>query len=193
VTSGPRFASHSDPALEEAFAMSSRIPWVERTFDFEFPAELHPEILERLRGTPARIDDRIRSVPPAILTQRDDVGWSIQENVGHLLVVEELWLGRLDDYDNDAPALRPADMSNRQTHERQFNQEPMESVLADFCRERLKLVGRLERLPPQRFGQPAHHPRLNQAMRIVDMMYFIAEHDDYHLVRISELIRKLSV
>ena len=76
--------------------MQRRVPWAERTFNFDFPAELHPELLERLRGTPARIDERVRTLPAAVFTQRDDVGWSIQENIGHLFVAEELWFGRLD-------------------------------------------------------------------------------------------------
>jgi hypothetical protein len=37
----------------------------------------------------------------------------------------------------------------------------------------------------------ALHPRLKVNMRLVDMLYFQAEHDDYHLTRISELRRSL--
>jgi hypothetical protein len=31
------------------------------------------------------------------------------------------------------------------------------------------------------------HPRLKQPMRLVDHLYFAAEHDDHHLARIWEL------
>ena len=96
------------------------------------------------------------------------------------------------DYERGADVLRPADMSNRRTRERNFNQESTETVVGDFRRVRAELIERFERIEPQRFAQSAHHPRLNQPMRIVDMMFFIAEHDDYHLARISELIRKLT-
>ena len=51
----------------------------------------------------------------------------------------------------------------------------------------MKLVRRLEQLDADRFGQTAIHPRLEQPMRIVDLIYFMAEHDDYHLARITEL------
>ncbi|MFQ5806002.1 MAG: DinB family protein [Phycisphaerae bacterium] len=171
--------------------MADRIPWTERTFDFGFPVGLYHEILERIRGTPARVEELVRAVPKEIMTRRDGNAWSIQENVGHLLDVEELWLGRLDDYDHGAQALRPADMTNRQTHAARHNEKPIESILSAFRRERIKLVRRLEQLEPDRFGQTATHPRLGQPMRIVDMMYFVAEHDDYHLARITELTRKL--
>jgi hypothetical protein len=30
---------------------------------------------------------------------------------------------------------------------------------------------------------------LKQAMRLIDHLYFVAEHDDHHLARIWELIR----
>jgi len=44
-------------------------------------------------------------------------------------------------------------------------------------------------LEPESFARVAIHPRLNIPMRLVDMLYFQAEHDDYHLARISELVR----
>jgi hypothetical protein len=47
----------------------------------------------------------------------------------------------------------------------------------------------LDDLPLETFASVAHHPRLNVPMRLVDMIFFQAEHDDFHLARISELIR----
>ena len=76
--------------------MGERIPWIKRTFDFDLPVELWPEILERLRGTPARVEDLVRGLSVEALTWHDGKGWSMQENIGHLMNVEELWLGRLD-------------------------------------------------------------------------------------------------
>ena len=53
----------------------------------------------------------------------------------------------------------------------------------------MQLVDRLDGLEPEAFAAVAHHPRLNVQMRLVDMIFFQAEHDDFHLARISELIR----
>lgn len=169
--------------------MTDRIRWTDRTFDFDYPVGLHHELLERLRGTPARLEERVRSLPEDVLTKRDGNPWSIQDNVGHLLDVEELWRGRLDDYDAGVETLRPADMSNRKTHEAQYNDKPIESILRAFRDMRMNLVARLEKLEPNRFSQTAMHTRLGKPMRIVDAMYFGAEHDDYHLARITELLR----
>jgi uncharacterized damage-inducible protein DinB len=173
--------------------MSSRVPWIERTFDFDFPAELHREILERLRGTPARVEDRVLSFVPEILTRRLDDRWSIQEHVGHIVEVESLFFGRLDEFEAGAEVLRAADMQNVATYEAKYNERPLVEILASLRRARAELVRRLEQLAPERFTRSALHPRLRRPMRVVDMMLFQAEHDDYHLARISELSRALTV
>ena len=35
----------------------------------------------------------------------------------------------------------------------------------------------------------ARHPRLGTPMRLIDIAFFTAEHDDHHLARITELLR----
>ncbi len=172
------------------FAMSERVAWTDRTFNFDFPVGLYREIMERLRGTPARVQELFRSVPADRLTARPDAGWSIQQNVGHLLDLEPLVMTRLDEYDAGAEVLHAADMSNQKTNQAGHNHKSIESILTAFAEARAELVRRLESLAPARFGQTALHPRLHQPMRMVDMMYFQAEHDDYHLARISALKRQ---
>ena len=88
--------------------MPNRVPWTERTFSFDFPADLHPELIERLRGTPARVEEIVRTVPVSALTRRDGHTWSIQENIAHLGDLEAVFTGRLDDYEGGAVSLRPS-------------------------------------------------------------------------------------
>ena len=163
--------------------------WFDRKFDFSFPVELYAEIIERLRGTPARIEERVRDVPPALLTWRDGDKWSIQENIGHLLDLDELFAGRFEDYERGLEKLRAADLLNQKTHQAQHNNRPAAEILREFRRGRLALVARLESQPPEYFHRTALHPRLNTPMRVTDLLYFVAEHDDHHLARISELLR----
>ena len=117
--------------------MSSR--WVDRRFDFTLPEALFPVVAERLRGTPARIEDKVRSLSTDILTRRDGDAWSIQEHIGHLLDLDELHTGRLDDFLAGAEVLRPADMTNRRTWEGRHNERPIAELLQDFRRERLAM------------------------------------------------------
>ena len=106
-----------------------------------------------------------------------------------MLDLESLVSGRLDEYLAGASELHAADMSNRKTYEAEHNQIEIETILKDFRYRRTQLVNRLASLEPANFGAVAHHPRLNVPMRLVDMLFFQAEHDDFHLARISELIR----
>jgi uncharacterized damage-inducible protein DinB len=171
--------------------MTARVAWIDRRFSFDFPSDVYPELMERLRGTPARLDERVRPLPRNILTVRDGVKWSIQEHAGHVMDLEELWAGRIDDFMSDTETLRAADLTNQKTHEANHNSRDVEAILAGFRVQRLALIKRLEGLTPEDFGRTARHPRLAQPMRLCDSMYFAAEHDDYHLARITELVQQI--
>lgn len=170
--------------------MTERIKWIDRRFDFSFPVEAHPEILERLRGTPARLEERTRALPRGLLVRREAGKWSIQEHAGHLVSVEALFLGRLDDYDAGKASLRPADVTGQRTVDANYNDSGIDKILETFRAARRALVARLEKLDTEGFSRTALHPRLDRQMRLCDMMVFEAEHDDYHLARITELIRR---
>ena len=171
----------------------SRIKWTDRTFNFSFPAELFPEMIERVRGTPVRLEEHVSSLRPDVLRRRDGGRWSIQENAGHLLDLESLVRQRLDEYLANATELHAADMTNRKTYEAEHNEVGITTILSEFRNQRTQLVTRLDSLAPETFARAAHHPRLNVPMRLVDMIYFQAEHDDFHLTRISELRRLFGV
>ena len=173
--------------------MAARIKWTDRKFDFSFPVELFPEMIERLRGTPARLEDQIGSLPEDVVRRRDGERWSMQENAGHLLDLESLVAQRLDEYLRGATELHAADMTNRKTYEAQHNDVGRSIILQTFREQRGGLVKQLDGLEPEVFGRAAHHPRLDVPMRLVDMIYFQAEHDDFHLTRISELRRLFRV
>ena len=115
----------------------------------------------------------------------------MQENAGHLLDLEPMVQQRIEEYVIGASALHAADMSNRKTYEASHNETPIETILADFRSARTTTVARLETLEPECFGRIALHPRLKVDMRLVDMLFFQAEHDDYHITRIHELRRLL--
>lgn len=170
--------------------MAGRRVWFERQFELGLPAEAFPDILERVRGSPARLEERVRGVAPALLIRRLGDGWSIQENVGHLLDLEPLWNGRLDELLAGATTLRAADVTNRKTHEANHNARDLHDLLAEFRTARGNVVARLDALAPRDLERTALHPRLQQPMTVTDLFFFVAEHDDHHLARISELMRQ---
>ena len=170
--------------------MSERRIWFERQFTLDLPLWMYPNVLERVRGTPARLEDRLLSLPRELLTRRNAGSWSIQEQAGHLLDLGTLDLGRLDDYEAGVETLRPADPGNRKTHEAEHNANSIERILAEFRAERGEFVRRLDEYDARFVERTALHPRLKLPMRLLDLVYFIAEHDDHHLARITELIKQ---
>lgn len=164
--------------------------WTERTFQFDYPVSKWPDLLERVRGTPARLEERVGRLSRELLTRRPETGWSIQENVGHLLDLGYLPLRRIEQILAGDAVLVAADMTNRKTLETGYNDRDINELLAEFRVERTLLVARFECLREEDWAKSALHPRLQQPMRIVDLAYFDAEHDDYHLGRIGELIRR---
>jgi len=171
--------------------MVQSIKWANRKFNFDFPVGVFPWIVERLRGTPARLEELISIIPSEILTKQIDGKWSIQENVGHLIKTEELHDGRIDDYLAGKETLRPADMENRRTFDQDYNSQDIKSILKSFRVVRAKFVKRLEGLDEEIIARSSLHPRLKVPMRLIDTAYFAAEHDDFHLAVMSSLARRL--
>ena len=169
--------------------MSGVSLWYERQFEFAFPAELYPNLCIRLRGTPARVEELVRNTSHRNLTRKPDEKWSAQEHAGHLLDLESLWLKRLEDFVQGRAQLSTTDLSNRKTHEANYNSHAIEDVLTDFRKARLRLVERAGEVDPALYSRVLVHPRLQKPMRLVDHLYFVAEHDDHHLASIWQLIR----
>lgn len=244
--------------------MSTVPRWFERKFEFRFAVEHYPNVVVRLRGTPARLEEMLHGAAREKLVWRpeaqesnfagqgaratqtsDSTGegradvhathvadganpesagegaradksvrathlmqWSAQEHAGHLLDLEPLWLARVEDFlrgmgsqsphpvsqktldeDGESSRLTAADLSNRKTHEAKHNERALEEILRGFREARGELVRRVEDLRPEMFGRTMLHPRLKQEMRLVDHLYFVAEHDDHHLARMWEMIR----
>ena len=171
--------------------MIKQTKWFERTFDFNFPVGLFPCILERIRETPERVEAMIRTFPPSFLTRRVDDGWSIQEHIGHLYDLDELHDGRIDDYLQGLKVLRTADLQNKKTFTANHNSNSIENVISLFRQARQNFVSRLEQIDETQAVLSAEHPRLKRPMRLVDMMYFVAEHDDHHLALATAICRRL--
>ena len=169
--------------------MVERTEWIERQFSFGLPLGMYPNVVERVRGTPARLEDLTQSLPREMITRRDGDKWSIQEQAGHLLDLESLGTSRLDDYEAGRETLSAADMENRKTHEANHNANTIKNILESFRKERIAFVRRLDSYDEEFVQRTALHPRLNVRIRVIDLAFFIAEHDDHHLARISELIR----
>lgn len=168
-----------------------RLKWTERTFNFNFPVELYPEMIERVRGASARLDEYLNSAPPEILTARHDGSWSIQENAAHLYDLDALTIERIKEYVAGVEILHAADITNKATSEANYNNVSAATISQLFRQRRTEVVTLLESLDAEMFARSAIHPRLKVPFRLVDFVFFEAEHDDYHFTRIHELLTLL--
>jgi hypothetical protein len=166
-----------------------RVPkWFDRKFDFSFPVGLLPNICSRLRGTTPRLQDMLRGRTRDVLTHKASGKWSALEQTGHLLTLEPLWLARVEDFIAGKSELTAADLTNQATDDANFNSQGLEEITGEFWMARVQLLDRVNGLDPAILTRAIPHPRLKVPMRLVDHLYFIAEHDDHHLARIWEMI-----
>ncbi|MGH9500041.1 MAG: DinB family protein [Terriglobales bacterium] len=169
---------------------ATQVPaWFERKFEFAFPVEQYPNLCIRLRGTPARLEEILAGRSRQALVRRVEDKWSAQEHAGHLLDLESLWMARVQDFLEGGETLTSADLTNRKTDDANHNARALSEILSEFRQARLRLVERVGEFQPALFAHSMLHPRLKQPMRLVDHLYFVAEHDDHHLARMWELVR----
>ncbi len=168
--------------------MSQVANWFERKFEFAFPVELYPNLCARLRGTPARLEELLQGCSRERRVHKSGGKWSAQEQAGHLLDLESLWMARVDDYVAGRSQLTAADLSNQKTDAANYNVREVGEILAGFRVARMGLVDRVQQFDAAMLARSIPHPRLQQPMRLVDHLHFVAEHDDHHLARIWELI-----
>ena len=105
-----------------------------------------------------------------------------------MLDLEPLWLARVGDYVDGSTQLSVTDLQNRKTDEADYNARSLQEIMAEFRAARQKLLRRVDELDSSLFARAIPHPQLKTPMRLIDHLYFVAEHDDHHLARIWELV-----
>jgi len=162
--------------------------WFSRKFYFEIANGNFYSILERLKDAPDRLTKKVLHLPGEVLITQYQNAWSIQENAGHLVDLEGLWIGRVADIAEGLEFVRSADLENTKTHEAGHNRVPIDQILERFSQERAHFVELCKKHVEMAETSHSLHPRLKAPMRIIDLMFFAAEHDDHHLASINELI-----
>jgi len=170
--------------------MISLIPWTQREFEFNLSVGVFPSILERLRGTPARAAEIVEGVAEGILSTRIDGKWSAKEHLGHLVDLDALDQKRLQEFLNHVAKLSAADIRNQETEDAGHRSTSIAEILSRLRRGRQNLVLKLELLTEADVAIAAVHPRLRKPMRLLDWAWFVAEHDDHHLVQTRRAIQK---
>jgi hypothetical protein len=169
-----------------------RKKWFDKKFQFDLTPDKYSSLLEKLAETPHTISRLVYSLDEAVLIKGVENRWSIKENVGHLIDLEEIHDGRIDDFIAGKEILRPADLNNQKTNEANHNGKNINDLTKQFKNVREIFVKRMKSLDVKILSSSSIHPRLKQPMRPIDMAQFVLEHDEHHIQTIRELIRQLS-
>lgn len=167
-----------------------RTLWLDRTFPIIEDSGLLPDIIERLEGTPARLEEKIGNHLGPINNKPLPDKWSIKQEIGHLIALETLGQERIKQIVAGQAELTAADMSNQRTREGNHDEKSFEQLLSQFRTERTTLVKSFRSLLDADLEKASFHPRLKRPMKAVDLAYFIAEHDDHHLAQITFLLQQ---
>jgi DinB superfamily len=165
------------------FNMNS-LKWFERKFSFGLPKEMLPFYLERLEGTPARIENKIRAVNDVILSEKYGGKWSVKQHIGHLAEVDLVANRRIDEIISGVAELSPAVFEPKD-----YSLWSLDDVLDYFQNIRAGNISKYASLKEEDLSKSSIHPRLKTPMTVVDLAWFDAEHDDHHLVAITEILK----
>ena len=163
-----------------------RTEWFDRTFPPIDDNGIMPCIIERLEYTPLRLKHKIEGMGGHLAVA---VGgqWSIQKEIGHLIDLEPLWYNRMLQIIDGAPDLMAADLTNRKTHETDYDSQEALNLIRILDEHRQRTVGLLRNTTDKDLEKSSRHPRLGTPMKLVDLAFFVAEHDDHHLAQITFL------
>jgi|GEM_PF-101157 len=173
--------------MELSLISNGPVRWFDRTFPTNLPPNYFPDLRSRLQQFPevlSRHFARITSVPT---TATNPTNWSIQQHIGHLLLLESLWLQRFREIAAGKTIMKEADLSNNATQTGNFDGQSPCYWVTQFSRARGKTLGYLDSLTSEAYNRRSVHPRLQQSMSLIDFMYFVSEHDEHHLMAIKAL------
>lgn len=148
-----------------------QVKWFDRTFNFESTENIFPSILERLIGTPARLEEKLQSLDSSVLIEKIEGAWSVKEHAGHLSDLEPLWQGRLQDIILGREELRLADLQNNKTNQANHNDKSIHELLESFRTIRFETIRLLGEIDESIVFKSALHPRLKTPMRTYGFVF----------------------
>jgi len=164
------------------------VKWFDRKFDTNIDIEQFEDALSRMEHFPAVLNQLLETCPKKVTTIKTDGKWSVNENVGHLILLEDLWRKRFQDIKDGKHDMSPADLNNTATDQAFFNKSVLDELTKNLIDERAKTIALLQGISKEDLLKKSIHPRLNQPMNIVDLMYFVAGHDEHHMSTIQSII-----
>ncbi|WP_104381290.1 DinB family protein [Sphingobacterium sp. HMA12] len=114
------------------------VRWFDRQFDSNTGSEYFDEFLKRLEHFPALLKKLLKNCPTEVSTRKMGGKWSVNENLGHLILLEDLWRTRFRDIREEKSDMSPADLNNTATDQSSFNNMLIDELIKNLVSERHK-------------------------------------------------------
>lgn len=111
------------------------------------------------------------------------------EHMGHLIALQDRFEGRLEDFENGRTSLCEISLHDQEAILNGHRLRALGDVLEEFRLKRMAFTQRLSMFRQASLEHVAFHPCQNKRMRAVDMLLWIAEHDDHHLASIRMIVQ----
>lgn len=164
-------------------------PWEKRKLPFGRSMDELPVLLERVLGTAARMADLSAHEPLERLSLRRQGSWSVLEHIGHLIYLQDRMDERVDDFAAQRSCLCRIELSDQERILSGYTSRALGDVLEEFRLKRVYFVERVQGLDPGALRHTAQHPCRPERMTVADMVLYLAEHDDHHLVLMRKLLQ----
>ena len=168
-----------------------RQKWIDHAFETGIDIGWTKNILCRAQDTAIRLAYHCQSLNEAQLSRKQNNDWSIKEHIGHLADLEELWTNRFLQFKEGKKELSGADMSNAKTTHAGHNEESVDFLIMEFTKQREHTLRVMMEFDQETQDHQAFHPRIKKLMRPIDLLFFVAEHDDHHLASIKDIKQRL--
>jgi len=169
-------------------AMMRPVPWTRRQLDYGRGVDELPVLIERVRGTTDRLRGLLQHRAPGSLGLRVSGRWSVLDHLGHLLALQDRFEERIADFEAMRPRLSPIDLQHQEVELDGHRLRRPGDMLEEFELKRKAFLRRVMALPAHCLEHASAHPCNGQPMRPMDMLLWIAEHDDHHLATMRALL-----
>lgn len=168
--------------------MRAPSPWNQRELQFGRSLDELPVLIERIQGTHARLAALLRDQPLERVHLRVEGRWSVIEHAAHLIALQDRFEPRAEDFERQRERLCEIRLDGQDAELRRHRVRRLGDVLEEFKLKRQAFTQRVDSFAHNVLEHVAIHPCKARPMRAVDMLHWIAEHDDHHLATIRHLL-----
>jgi hypothetical protein len=163
-------------------------PWAERQLSFGKGLEELPVMLERVKGTTARLRNLTSHVPRERLLLRPYGQWSVVDHIGHLIYLQDRSEEHVDDFVSRRNELCQIDLSDQASILDLHRRQELGDLIEEFRLKRDYFVRRIQDMDPGALRHQALNRCRGVRMTIVDTILYVAEHDDHHLASMRNIL-----